>query len=63
MRKLTAFGLGIVAGAFGVSCIMNINASKGDTLYEDDEMIIKAAGTRVKDVNTAIVEYKDKEEA
>ena len=38
MRKLTAFGLGIVAGAFGVSCIMNINASKGDTLYEDDEM-------------------------
>ena len=63
MRKLTAFGLGIVAGAFGLSCIMNINASKGDTLYEDDEMIIKEAGTRVRDVNTAIVEYKNKEEA
>lgn len=63
MRKLTAFGLGIVAGAFGVSCIMNINASKGDTLYEDDEMIIKEAGTRVMDVNTAVVQYKNKEEA
>ena len=63
MRKLTAFGLGIVAGAFGVSCIMNINASKGDTLYEDDEMEIKAAGARVGDVNTAIVQYKNKEEA
>ena len=63
MRKLTAFGLGIVAGAFGVSCIMNINASKGDTLYEDDEMIIKEAGTRVRDVNTAIVQYKNEEEA
>lgn len=63
MKKLTAFGLGIVAGAFGVSCIMNINASKGDTLYEDDEMVIKAAGTRVRDVNTAIVQYKNEEEA
>lgn len=63
MRKLTAFGLGIVAGAFGVSCIMNFNASKGDTLYEDDEMIIKEAGTRVMDVNTAVVQYKNKEEA
>lgn len=63
MRKLTAFGLGIVAGAFGVSCIMNINASKGDTLYEDDEIVIKAAGTRVRDVNTAIVQYKNEEEA
>lgn len=63
MRKLTAFGLGIVAGAFGVSCIMNINASKGDTLYEDDEMIIKEAGARVMDVNTAVVQYKNKEEA
>ena len=61
MKKLTAFGLGIVAGAFGVSCIMNINASKGDTLYEDDEMVIKAAGTRVRDVNTAIVQYKNEE--
>ena len=61
MRKLTAFGLGIVAGAFGVSCIMNINASKGDTLYEDDEMVIKAAGTRVRDVNTAIIQYKNEE--
>ena len=63
MRKLTAFGLGIVAGAFGLSCIMNINASKGDTLYEDDEMIIKEAGARVMDVNTAVVQYKNKEEA
>ena len=63
MKKLTAFGLGIVAGAFGVSCIMNINASKGDTLYEDDEMVIKAAGARVRDVNTAIVQYKNEEEA
>lgn len=63
MKKLTAFGLGIVAGAFGVSCIMNINASKGDTLYEDDEIVIKAAGTRVRDVNTAIVQYKNEEEA
>ena len=63
MRKVTAFGLGIVAGACGVSCIMSINASKGDTLYEDDEMIIKEAGTRCMDVNTAIVQYKNKEEA
>ena len=63
MRKLTAFGLGMVAGAFGVSLMMNINASKGDTLYEDDEMIIKEAGTRCMDVNAAIVEYKNKEEA
>ena len=63
MRKLTAFGLGMVAGALGVSLIMNVNASKGDTLYEDDEMVIKAAGTRCMDVNTAIVEYKNKEEA
>lgn len=63
MRKLTAFGLGIVAGVFGVSCMMTINASKGDTLYEDDEMVIKEAGARCMDVNAAIVEYKNKEEA
>ena len=63
MRKITTFGLGIVDGEFGVSCIMNINASKGDTLYEDDEMIIKEAGARVMDVNTAVVQYKNKEEA
>ena len=63
MRKLTTFGLGMVAGAFGVSLMMNINASKGDTLYEDDEMIIKEADARCMDVNTAIVEYKNKEEA
>lgn len=63
MRKLTAFGLGMVAGVFGLSLIMNVNASKGDTLYEDDEMIIKEAGNRCMDVNAAIVEYKNKEEA
>lgn len=63
MRNLTAFGLGMVAGAFGVSLIMNVNASKGDTLYEDDEIVIKEAGTRCMDVNTAIVQYKNKEEA
>lgn len=63
MRKLTAFGLGMVAGVFGVSLMMNVNASKGDTLYEDDEMIIKEAGARCMDVNAAIVEYKNKEEA
>ena len=63
MRKSTASGLGMVARSFGVSLIMNVNASKGDTLYEDDEMIIKEAGTRCMDVNVAIVEYKNKEEA
>lgn len=63
MRKLTAFGLGTLAGAIGVCCIMNNNAKEGETLYENDEMIIKEAGSRFRNANTAVVKYKNKEEA
>ena len=64
MRKLTAFGLGIVAGALGTSFAMWYNADHIDqTLYENDEMIIRQAGYPCMNVNSAVVEYKNKEEA
>ena len=60
MKKLFAFGLGIVAGAVGAHYIMWSNADKlNQTLYEDDKMIIRQAGCRLSNVCVAVVDYKE----
>lgn len=58
MKKRAVFGLGILAGSLAVCYIEMFNARHGKVLFEDDEKIIKEAGKRTSNINTAVIFYK-----
>lgn len=61
MKKSTAFGLGILAGALAICEIEFFNAQRGEVLFEDDEKVIKEAGRRTENgkFNSAVIFYKN----
>jgi len=40
MKKGTIFGLGVLAGALGISTCIVFNSTKGETIFEDENMRI-----------------------
>ena len=61
MKKSTAFGLGVLAGALALPNMEIFNAKHGEVLFEDDKKVIKEAGRRSESskVNSAVIFYKN----
>lgn len=64
MKKGTAFGLGTLAGAFGLAYLIAYNGAHGDVIHEDDNMEIRAASAKTNKGSTQIayVRMKDKQD-
>lgn len=59
MKDLTKVGLAFVAGMLTLSLGIVYNESKGDTVYEDDDMKIVRASAKTKDNKVvAVITYK-----
>lgn len=48
MKKSTAFVLGTLLGAVGLSVIINYNAENGDIVFENDDMEVVACSNEIK---------------
>lgn len=59
MKKITVFGLGLLAGALGICAAIDSNAKNGRVLLDNDTMVIKEAGSRFANINVAEIYYKD----
>ena len=59
MKNLTKVCLAFAAGMLTLSGCIVYNESKGDTVYEDDDMKIVRAGAKTKDNRViAVITYK-----